>query len=76
MRIQAVAEGGAQAAEEGPSPTTLWRERRDLMMMMGEIGVVMGWMRGRRVRDWLSGRERGVVSNAGCRRLGRGMGWL
>jgi hypothetical protein len=42
---------------------------------MGEIGVVMGWMR-RRVWDWLSGRERGVVSNAGCRRLERGKSWV
>ena len=50
MWIQAAAaEGGAQAAEERPWGTALWRERRDLMMMMGEIGVVMGWMRGRRV---------------------------
>jgi hypothetical protein len=64
-----------QAAEEGPSPTALWRERRELMMM-GEIGVVMGWIRGRRVWDGLSGREWGVVSNAGCRRLGRGKRWV
>jgi hypothetical protein len=40
--VQAVAEGEAQAAEEGLSPTALcWSD-----VMMGEIRVVMGRTRG------------------------------
>ena len=68
LGIQAVTEGRAQAAEEGLSSTAL---RKDFMM--GKIGVVIGWMRGT-VGGWMSGRRRGIVDNAGCRRLERGEG--
>lgn len=40
LRIQVTTDGGAQSAEEGPSPTALGRERR----LMVRIGARMGWM--------------------------------
>lgn len=43
LKAGAIAEGRAQCAEEGPAPTALGEERA----LMGEIGVVMGGMKGR-----------------------------
>jgi len=60
LRIQTATDGGAQSAEERPSPAALGREGR----LMVKIGARMGGME-TSAEGSLCASERGTVGNAG-----------